>query len=295
VFSRNTHQNNKAYNCSLKIDLVSILIKFLFKFGNNDSFSYRIKSQIAQYTNSKTFNRFFPFLRRQLLKFYFIENYVSQKQWSPKQINLENCSYTSFSQSGQDVMAELTRAFCEVESEPIYLELGSGDPVCGSNSYLLEKQFYWKGISVELNPKLVSQFKEIRSNECINANALIVNYDYIITNSFSTNHINYLSLDIDPAINSLKVLHQILTLSELRIDFITFEHDAYRSWKLIPAISRYLLKKSGYICLKMNVRARGYGVYEDWWVNKIQTSKGDLHKLRKTADFIEAFFWIDTE
>lgn len=49
-----------------------------------------------------------------------------------------------------------------------YIELGAGNGLEGSCTYILEKYYHWKGISLEANFNLYKEFISHRKNPCIN-------------------------------------------------------------------------------------------------------------------------------
>jgi len=65
----------------------------------------------------------------------------------------------SRSQLGQDYLAQ---AALGNTSSGFFVEIGGGDPIIASNSYLLQKSFKWRGIIVEPNPELIKQTLEVR-------------------------------------------------------------------------------------------------------------------------------------
>lgn len=42
------------------------------------------------------------------------------------------------------------------------MEIGSGHPVDSNNTYLLESNYAWKGISIDFNADLVEEFNGLR-------------------------------------------------------------------------------------------------------------------------------------
>ena len=53
-----------------------------------------------------------------------------------------------------------------------YVDIGGGDPILNSNSYLLEKYFNWRGISFDLKSELVNEWREKRDNIYLNEDAI---------------------------------------------------------------------------------------------------------------------------
>ena len=108
-----------------------------------------------------------------------------------------------------------------------YLEIGAQRPILNNNTYLLHKKYKWSGISIEIDPAHLFEWRKERPKcELIVADALKINYGEAFANwfrptqassfwtrSFRTqnnvirddNRIDYLQLDIDPSINTLRV------------------------------------------------------------------------------------------
>ena len=145
-----------------------------------------------------------------------------------------------------------------------YVEVGSHHPVVASNTYLLEKEFDWKGVALEIEEEYAQMYNEERNNECVNADALSFDYlTYFKENNFP-NQIDYLQIDVDdnPRHANLLALIQ-LPLSEYRFNIITIEHDYLRDFTLenMRDSQRLILNSLGYE-LVIN------GHSEDFWVDK---------------------------
>ena len=85
-------------------------------------------------------------------------------------INKEKLTRLSPSQLGQDLwVLEQTN----YKREGFFVEFGATDGVLLSNSYLLEKEFDWKGLCAEPNPKYFKQLQVNRS--CITSDVCIFN------------------------------------------------------------------------------------------------------------------------
>jgi FkbM family methyltransferase len=83
-------------------------------------------------------------------------------------IDLEKLKQLSQSQLGQDLWV---LEQCEYKKEGFFVEFGATDGVLLSNTYLLEKEFGWKGICAEPNPAF---FKKLQLNRrCITSSACI--------------------------------------------------------------------------------------------------------------------------
>lgn len=95
-------------------------------------------------------------------------HYKSLKQGSSEYI--EHLKQLSTSQLGQDIWVLEKSNF---KRNGFFVEFGATDGVLLSNSYLLEKEFGWRGICAEPNPKFFKNLQINRnctvSNECIGA------------------------------------------------------------------------------------------------------------------------------
>jgi FkbM family methyltransferase len=68
----------------------------------------------------------------------------------------------SKSQLGQDFFA---LAATTSSSSNFFVEIGGGDPIIASNTYLLQENFGWSGIIVEPNPELAKKTIDTRCND----------------------------------------------------------------------------------------------------------------------------------
>ena len=161
-----------------------------------------------------------------------------------------------------------------------YVELGAAHYSDGNNTFALEQNYNWNGVSFEIVDSMREEFNQNRKNPCF-GDAL--KFDYI--SYFEANHfpkqIDYLQLDIDagyrqdgrPAGNSHSTLHGLLAipLNIYRFTLITFEHDANMYWRniVIRDIQREILDSLGYALIH-----RSY--HEDWWVDPLVMGHGEF-------------------
>jgi hypothetical protein len=147
-----------------------------------------------------------------------------------------------------------------------YLEIGAGNPTYGNNTWLLESQFGWTGISIDLDKSLVDEWPKHNRAGCIHANALEVDYAALLEKMPQT--IDYLQVDIDPADVSLKALERVLATSGKTFGVVTFEHDSYcQVTNSIQEKAAALLTGAGYVNIVKNVAPDSWRNYEDWWVH----------------------------
>lgn len=160
-----------------------------------------------------------------------------------------------------------------------YLEIGAGDPLIGNNTYLLEKQYGWKGLSVEINSNLVDKFRSIRSNRIVCADATKINYRKLLNEISDESYIDYLQLDCEPPAKTFEVLLSI-PFDQYKFGFITYEHDYYLDMsKSYRSKSRNYLSSLGYVLILPNISLDDSTPFEDWWIHPDIISKAVLEKL----------------
>lgn len=169
-----------------------------------------------------------------------------------------------------------------------YVELGAFDSQKGSNTYHLEKDYDWSGVSFEIDPERHAEFVSNRKNPCILGDATHFNYiSYFEENNFPK-QIDYLQVDIDAgytpegnsAGNPYLTLHGLISvpLSKYRFSIITFEHDSQIEYnnKGMREAQREILSSLGY---KLVVREW----HEDWWVDPYVIPYLDFREKFKMA------------
>jgi len=164
----------------------------------------------------------------------------------------------SYSQAYQDMFV---LSMLDGKLNGTYLELGACFPRCCSNTYILEKQFAWTGVSFEIDEERTNYFNEQRDNVCIAADA--TTYDYSSLNL--PEQVDYAQFDCDPADVTLKCLKQVL-LSNHRFSVITFETDVYANGTSVQREQQEILNSLGYQLVAMNIKCEG-AIFEDWWVD----------------------------
>lgn len=175
----------------------------------------------------------------------------------------------------------------EYKKNGFYVELGGFHSTEGSNTYHLEQDFDWQGVSFEIVDERREEFINNRKNPCF-ANAL--EFDYIAY--FEDNHfpkqIDYLQVDIDagydramrPHGNHYTTLLGLITLplTQYRFSVITFEHDANMYFRNIGMrdAQREILDALGYTLVTREI-------HEDWWVDSTIISPDVYRKHLRQA------------
>jgi len=171
----------------------------------------------------------------------------------------------NFSQVYQDLFV---LAALNGKKNGTYLEIGSAHSFHNSNTALLEKEFDWTGVGIEMKRDLVDMHDRERKNKVLCENALKINYEELLNNNFSNNIIDYLQVDIEPCKNTFEAL-LLIPFDKYKFRVITYEHDHYvditRSFR---DKSRRYLKSMGYTLVFNDISPHEDCSFEDWWVHK---------------------------
>jgi hypothetical protein len=171
----------------------------------------------------------------------------------------------------------------------VYVEIGAYHSKDISNTYLLEKDYGWTGVSFELEPDRVEEFNANRVNKCYEADATVFDYKALFDRLGLPKQIDYLQVDIEPAINTLSAL-LALPLNEYRFSIITFEHDLYADSFNVNVKNKQIevLSGLGYELVRENVDL-GHPDYpfEDWWIDP------NIIKLGDSLPFAYKFYVYD--
>jgi hypothetical protein len=168
------------------------------------------------------------------------------------------------------------------KKDGVYVELGAFDSKLGSNTFYLESDYDWSGVSFEISEDRKLEFQTNRKNPCF-GDALEFNYISYFENNNFPKQIDYLQVDIDGGYQQdgrpfgnhyLSLLGLIsLPLTQYRFSIITFEHDAnmyFRNSAMRDA-QREILDSLGYALV---VREK----HEDWWVDPAVFPINDFRK-----------------
>jgi hypothetical protein len=175
--------------------------------------------------------------------------------------------------------------------EGTYLEIGAGAAFFGNNTALLDQDFGWKGISVDILEVAVNQFingapyygDRRRNNKCVLKDATKINYEKFLTGLDFPNEIDYLQLDCDPASVTYDIL-VIIPFESYKFAVITYEHDKYREGDIYQEKSKKYLESYGYVRVVNNISADEDRPYEDWWVHPDLIDSDILDKLMCISD-----------
>ena len=149
-----------------------------------------------------------------------------------------------------------------------YLEIGAGDYKYGNNTYLLEREFNWIGISIDFNKNFVNNFNKNRKNKCICNDATTIDYLELLSTNYTSTNIDYLQLDCDPPNITFDILNKI-PFDKYKFGVITYEHDFYNdNTGSYREKSRRFLKDKGYKLIAGNISPYSDKCpFEDWWIH----------------------------
>ncbi len=186
-----------------------------------------------------------------------------------------------YSQSGQDQFAYNLSGL-----NGFYLEIGAHHPIINSNTFKLEKDCNWKGLSIEYDKSYKDDWDKCidRKNEVIWDDAFNIDFSLLAQQKNFPNKINYLSCDIEPASNTFKILKKIIK-SGISFDYISFEHDKYNEGNIYEKLALEFLNKNDYKVAIKDVYSRNkkQKIYETWFVNnKTNFIEVNYSEWRKT-------------
>jgi hypothetical protein len=191
-------------------------------------------------------------------------NYNKQKHNLKIKFNNYDIIDENYSEAFQDLFV-LT--ILNGKTDGTYLEIGAGDPIYGNNTFLLEKKFNWKGISLDINENITAHYNTQRENKCFPKDATSINYPQFLSGLGYKETIDYLQIDCDPPETTYNILLS-LPLDSYRFAIITYEHDYYLDQtKSFQEKSTKYLESYGYIKVINNIAPDNHRNYEDWWVH----------------------------
>lgn len=160
-----------------------------------------------------------------------------------------------------------------------YLEIGAGNAFYGNNTALLEKDFGWKGVALDIDENFVNAHNQERSNTCLLKDATLINYPNFLSGLDFPHNIDYLQLDCDPPEVTYKILLSI-PFDSYKFAVITYEHDHYcDETKSFQEKSRKYLESYGYVRVVNNISPDDFRPYEDWWIHPDLVDSEMLNKM----------------
>ena len=168
----------------------------------------------------------------------------------------------NYSQSMQDLFV---LSMLDGKKQGVYVEIGADKPKVINNSWMLELQYDWKGVSFEIDESKVEYFNIVRQNKCVCTDATTFDYKPLFDEREYPKQIDYLQVDCEPPEITLQCLKQ-LPLNDYRFSVITFETDLYDGGHEVEKEQWEILCSLGYQRVAKNVENEG-NPYEDWWID----------------------------
>jgi hypothetical protein len=173
-----------------------------------------------------------------------------------------------FSSACEDILVlSLTR---KKSQEKTYLEILGNHPTYANNTYTLSKYFDWKGVSLEINKKLESEWNFYRPDDnIIFINPLSINYEELFHRYYKNQYIDYLCINFDANLYTHELL-KLMFQQNISFGVITFL-TMHEPNKEIKDNVRNILLSAGYTPIVEDVAAPwitgNLRPFEDWWVN----------------------------
>ena len=187
----------------------------------------------------------------------------------------ENKIDITYSQAHQDIFVT---NLLQHKKNGYFVEIGTNDPIECNNTYLLEKNYNFKGLLVEYESYYKNKYEQHRPNSIyIIDDARNINYKKVLDDNKFPKNIDYLQIDLD--VDNKSTLDTLILLENTVFDTykfstITFEHDYYRgNFFNTREISREIFKKRGYllvfpdVCTDQGCVGTGWQPFEDWYVH----------------------------
>jgi len=190
----------------------------------------------------------------------------------------------NYSQTYQDMFV---LSMLDGKENGTYLEIGSADPFHNNNTALLETQFNWSGISIDIDTDEVDKFLKERKNLVLAADATKIDYANLLKKNNIKQNVDYLQIDCEPSETTYNVLLSI-PFDDYKFGVITYEHDYYADEsKSFRDKSRDYLKSLGYELIVNNIAPNSYNSYEDWWVHPDLVDREIINQMRYVSDEIK--------
>lgn len=193
----------------------------------------------------------------------------------------------NYSQSFQDLFV---LSVLDGKKHGTFLEIGADHPIFINNTYLLEKYFGWTGVSIDIQ-SYDNLFKMAgRINKFVTGDATKIDYNELLDKIDNNKRIDYLSLDIEPNIQTLNCLKK-LPLDKYRFSTITYETDYYDS-NTTKEINDYVRNESRKILIYYDYELVNGNVsnlddnhpFEDWYIDNSYFSQDIINKFKRSDD-----------
>jgi hypothetical protein len=180
-----------------------------------------------------------------------------------------------YSQIGQD---KLILKYLNNKKNGFFLDIGCGYPKHINNTFILEKEYDWNGISIDLIDYIEPNsetWEGTRKTHHVLHDALNLNYLELLKEKNAPFVIDYLSMDLEPPDLTFQCLYKI-PFDQYQFNFISFETDEGREGgDHRRDVSREYFKSMDYIYIG------SLGGQDDFYLHN------SLSDLTKTINFHE--------
>ena len=162
-----------------------------------------------------------------------------------------------------------------------------------SNTYLLEKEYQWRGLMVESASHFLSAYQTVRPLAFpLIADATTADYLHFLQKYNFPSEIDYLQIDLEVSnrstLTSLELLDKHV-FDTYTFGVVTFEHDIYRGdYCDTRRLSREIFEKHGYTRVFSDV-----SVFEDWYAHPTIIDKDLIEKIKNHPDNKEGIEHFD--
>jgi hypothetical protein len=183
-------------------------------------------------------------------------------------------------QAGQDAFV----LWClQGKRNGVFVEIGSNHPIEINNSYLLEKEYGWRGVMIEYQERYLPLYEEYRPKSAYRIkNAVTIDYVELFKELNFPKQLDYLQIDLEVSHGTtIQTLEKLKAAMDLGYTFgvVTFEHDIYDGDKYdTRARSRSIFESYGYLRVCSDVKNCG-NAFEDWYIHPsiVDLSRRGLH------------------
>jgi len=149
-----------------------------------------------------------------------------------------------------------------------YIDIGAGDPIVISNTWVLEHHFGWRGVLCDIEHE--AYLLRARSGNTVVGDAMNADWEGLFHQYAVDGWIDYLSLDLEPPELACELLQQ-LPMEKYRFRIATVEHDSHRPGgrRRMYEIGKRMFDL-GYEYMAtawMKIDGQKLDI-EDWWVHR---------------------------
>jgi len=155
-------------------------------------------------------------------------------------------------------------SFLNGKREGTFIEIGSGHPELFNNTLLLEKDFDWKGISIDNSERMCAEYSRKRKSTIVLDDAASINYHYLFKQNCLENNVDFLRINAEGATE--KAIEAI-PYHDYEFTIIQIQHNACWWGNDLRDKTREVLSKIGYVLYVPDVAVDEHNNYEDWWVH----------------------------